>query len=212
MSVGVLSSLELSEFHKKNHELSAFKRRAKQLFSHFSELQCDYTDWFQRRQQSFLDAIKGLQFGMSPLLPRDVSNMAKFKVILDMARKLKRVGRRVGGEEKLEQFISFWTTYCSLKEQLDAFLKDLGNFLSGIAVLREPKEKQTLDKLQTDLNSIYSETYTFTSLHNERDNLFMYRVIVADSSFLGFVGYLPYLIGMSSKICYQVLRIHIAKA
>ncbi len=85
----------------------------------------------------------------------------------------------------------------------------LDRFLLSVSSLRQPGAKVQLDQHRTILTGEFSEAYNFLDAHNEKDNLYTYRLNVSDQRFLGLVGYIPYLLHHTTKVCFFVGKIDI---
>ena len=199
-------------FREKNIELERLKKQARRHMSEFNGLHCDYSEWFKRQQQSFVDVIKSVQVAMPTLVCQELRTIAEYRHLVVMASRLQHCGNAPGGLHRLQQFEQYWVRFCKLKRDLDSnLLPDVDNFLAGITTLRQEEVKQEMDGMRRRLNLEFSEGFDFRSSHNERSNLYTYRLMVCDQSLLGLVGYLPYLLNMAARICFLVNRVFIEK-
>lgn len=210
---GTLGKMSMTLFHEKNSELSKLKKRANRLMSVFNRMYCEYADWFKRRENSFLNAVKSVQTTIPTLVPDGISTMQDYLQIVKMGRHIHSLNRTVGGHDLLGQVEKFWNQFLEAKDQLEnILLKDIDVFNESVQCLRENNAHEKMDQLRLKLSSQCSESYDFSQIHDERNHLFTYRLMVCDQGFLGLIGYLPYLLNYAIKICFLVNQIYIEKA
>ena len=202
----------LTPLHLKNAELDNLKKEAKQHLRKLNSLYLDYTDWFQKQSQSFLDAIKTVQVLMPSLVPKEIECMQDFRKTLEMARTLETKGRKVKNLDKMQLFLDYWVRFCDLRDELELdILLRLGNFCRSVTSLRREEVKTQIDWLEAEMNMKSPESYNFTKFHNTKENLYTYKIMVPDQRFLGLVGYLPHLIGYATRICYMIGKVHVER-
>ena len=80
-----------------------------------------------------------------------------------------------------------------------------------VAEWRQPKNQEKMRRLRENLEESHKETFIFTDSHNERDNLFVYKLAVADQRLLGLLGFIPYLLTHSVKLCYHIERLDVLR-
>ena len=202
----------LTPLHLKNAELDNLKKEAKQHLRKLNALYLDFIDWFQKKSQTFLDAVKTVQVLSPSLVPKAIECMQDFRKTLEMGRTLESKGRRIMNLDKMETYLDFWVRFCDLRDELDMdILLRLGNFCRSITSLRREEVKTQIDWLQAEMNMKSPETYNFVEIHNAKDNLYTYKITVPDQRFLGLVGYLPHLLGYATRICYMISKVHVER-
>lgn len=102
--------------------------------------------------------------------------------------------------------------FCQLKKEGDVKVYErICEYCESITRLREPEIKHKIDRLQVAVNRDFSEDFIFTDIHNEKDNLYIYKLNPPDHNLLGLVGILPYLLKRTTKLCYLVTKLHLEK-
>lgn len=199
-----------SKFELKMMELEVLKNEANKHVGRLNSLKMRYMDWFMRSQQSFLDSMKLIHILGGDLLPREINTIRNYKRVMRFSGQLPSNGTpRDGGQGKMFGFLMFWEELLMLKRDNDALYKKICNFCSSIRRLREPMLKDEIDRLHQRLNLLLSEDFDFTSLSNDRHNLFTYRVALHDHRYHGLVSYIPYLLSIANKLCYWTSKLHI---
>ncbi|XP_046551322.1 uncharacterized protein LOC124261044 [Haliotis rubra] len=202
----------LTRFDEKQIELDRIKNDFRRHLGRLNSLRLHYRNWFDRQFQSFVDSIKIVQLTFPCLVPREIVYMSHFLQIFEFVKKLPQNGRTFGRNlDKMTQFHDFWTTFCELKKEGDALNASMCAFCDSITRLREPHLRLDIDNMQARLDQASNQDYNFTKLHNERDNLFVYRIAGHDDKLQPLVGYLPYLLKIATGICYWSTRLYIEK-
>ena len=199
-------------FQEKSYELDQLKKKAYQLMGDFNLIVLDYHDWFDRRHQAFLDAIKSVELAAPTLVADDIRDVRTYREMYELGLMLGRAGFRFGGQGLMEQYLSFWTRLLKLKETLHAeYLTELDTFCSKLTRLRHPHIKEEIDSLHQEFCQQCTEMFDFKNVHNERENLFTYKLTLSDQRFLGLVGFIPYILTFPTRICYLVAKLYIEK-
>lgn len=200
------------EFHLKSKELIALKLQANTTMTRLNALNCEYRDWYNNRYQVFLDTIKGIHIIMPNLVPSDIYTIHQYKETVDLGEKLFKLGHFIRSIDNLYIFQHFWDRFCYLKDEVDTYIVAyVEAFCSSITRLRDQRVKEELSAIDNELKANYSEYFNFKDIHNAKDNLYTYKLMVADQMFLGLVGYIPYLVQKATRICYLVGRLHLEK-
>ena len=201
-----------SSFQWRVRELDDIKTEVVHHLGRLNSLKLDYMDWFSRRRQTFLDAIKLVQISLPHLVPQTISSIGDFRKTIDLVGRLPRLGRPVEGCVKiLDEYLVFWTRLSELHLEGRVVYGKLCQFVDGVSAMREPHIKVSVDELQTELNAAMEEMFDFTSVHNERDNLFTYKLAQQDHRFHGLLAYIPFLLKIATNICYWSNKMYLEK-
>ncbi|XP_013380352.1 uncharacterized protein LOC106173473 [Lingula anatina] len=202
---------QLTQFDIKLIELDQVKKDALAHLKKYNALRTQFIEWFSANNKAFCVALQTVQLAVPDLVPRDIYTMNDFIKVLEMCRLLLSKKRwRLTSHEKLEEFYEFWTRLSELKAMGDKNVYERTcEFCESITRLREPQIKDKIDRLYAKLNKEYSNDFIFKEIHNERDNLFTYRMM--QPAFLGLISYIPYLLKNATKVCYLVTKLHIEK-
>ncbi|XP_046359725.2 uncharacterized protein LOC124137466 [Haliotis rufescens] len=202
----------LTRFDEKQMELDRIKDDFRRYLGRLNSLRLHYRDWFDRQFQSFLDAIKIVQLTFPCLVPREIVYMSQFEQTLEFVKRLPQNGKTFCRNfDKMTQFHGFWNRFCELKKEGDVLNASMCAFCDSITRLREPQLRLDIDKMQSRLDQASKQDFNFTELHNERDNLFVYRIAGHDDKLQPLVGYLPYLLKIATGICYWSTKLYIEK-
>lgn len=202
----------LTAFDRKVNELCRLQKEVTGHLARLNALRSRYMDWFNRKHQSFLDAVKAVQVSMPQLLPKHITCIRHYRATLEMAKKISTNGKaRMGLVDKMEEYLGFWGALLALKEENDVVYDKIDKFCRSIQRLRDPEIKDQVDNLKSKLSLAFSEDWDFTSVNNEKDNLFTYKISTQDQEFLGLVGYIPYLLTFATKVCYFCGKLHVEK-
>ena len=147
------------------------------------------------------------------LVPQHLKNVSNFRALHGMAQQQVQNRHALpGGVDKLDKYLEFWSQFCLLIDELRAgVVPDIDQFVGSVTRMREPEKKDQIDRLVDELDRQHSETFDFREAHNERDNLYTYRLMVCDQTFLGLVGYIPHLISYCTKICFHIKKLYLEK-
>ena len=202
----------LTPFQSKFHEIDTLKKTSLGVMARFHNVQLDYTDWFKRQLNSFVEMIKSIQISHRSLAPQDIRTLADFRAIFKIALQMSKNSKLMPQFEKFETFLSFWIKLQHLMEDLDKeVIQPLNAFCASVTRLRQPEVKQQIDYLYSTLKHSCSEDFDFSSCHNEKDHLYTYSLMTSDRELLGLVGFVPYLISYATKICYLTTHVHLEK-
>lgn len=113
----------------------------------------------------------------------------------------KRV-QAISGADRVRPFLAFFARFDALLGDLDRLVLPAvkATPLGHGAGAAEAVAKE-IEGLRSSIADRLTEDFDFTELHNERDDLFTYRLSVADAQFHGLVAFLPGLIQLSVKLC-----------
>ncbi|XP_041356613.1 uncharacterized protein LOC121373883 [Gigantopelta aegis] len=207
-----MKKTEPTLFDVKFMELEKLKLDCHKHMCRLNDLKIVYRDWFDRRRQSFLDAIKTVQITYPQMVPTNILTLSHFKSLYLFTNKVPKSGKRINETPaKMEAFLSFWSQFCDLKSQSDILYERICTYCDSITRLREPKIKLEIDRLHKQFTVASSENYNFTHVNNEKDNLFTYRVAMPDHQYHGLVSFMPYLLQLATKVCYYCGKLHIEK-
>lgn len=142
------------------------------------------------------------------LVPQELRSLRQLNHLLDVTNICVRSGRHVIGAERIQPFLDFLSRYHSLLDDFDRTV------LPGVKALvpragSAERIKKEIEDLRSTLGVRLSEDFDFSELHNERDNLYTYRLSVADGVFHGLVAFLPGLLKLSAKLCYLVRNLSV---
>ena len=203
--------MSMTKFHEKNNELDKIKKRALEKLAELNRLRLDYVDWFRRQNQSFVNCLKQVQVAEPMLVPQEINTLQQYRNVVKMAKQLV-ISNRFSTEkiEKLDKYLGFWTSMTKLKDEIEKqVLPEIKAFESSVTSLREPEVMEEINKLWTKLDKNFSENFNFKNSHNERDNLYTYRLMVSDQRFIGLVNYIPFLLNFATKLCFMVTKIFV---
>ena len=193
-----------------NRELISIKKRAAEHLSCCNSLSVEYADWFTRQQQTFIDAIKSVQVAVPAPLSTEITTISQYRALCQMAHVLSRSGKCFRQSDKLECFLEYWDRFCQLqKELVFDVLVHLDKVMTIVTSWLKPEVKEQLNDVRALLCEEYSEDFKFADAHNEKDNLYTYRLNVCDQRFLGLVSYIPYLMQYNTRICHLIRKLRI---
>ena len=203
---------KMTPFDEKMVELDFLKYETKVQMKKLNSCRFRYMDWFGRKCQTFLDAVKLTQIIAAKMIPAEIKTMSDFRKVADMSRRFPRNGTpRDAGPAKMDDFMMFWSEMLEMKETTDELYEKLCKYYESVERLRQPSIKMEIDRLYDILNSAHSEDFDFTEIKNERDNLFVYKVAPFDYRFHGLMGYIPYLLNLSLKMLHWLGKCHLEK-
>lgn len=202
----------MTPFEVKFMELERLK---KDIGRHLGRLNCvrnDYMDWFEKRRQSFVDAVKLIQITFPGLVPKEHNTIKLFRQMYKCASSLPRRGMPVEQcAGRMTEYLDFVDRLTELKKDHDALYNRMCAFCDSVTRLREPEQKDNLDFLQKKLTDALGEDFDYDTVHNERDNLFTYKVAQHDHKFHGLLSYVPYLLKVATNMCYWACQIYLEK-
>ncbi|CAH1777071.1 unnamed protein product [Owenia fusiformis] len=211
MQVPIIKKESMTSFHKKYFELEDLKRDVSKQLSRMNTLKHRYIEWFESKHRRFLEAVMTVQvtvpFGDVPV---QINTISHFRKLYQYGLKFKR-GFHVDFTT-LDQFLKFWDQFCLLKRDLDNIVYTrTRRFVASITRLRQPEMYEEIERLHAFLNMEFSEDHNFRETHNERENLFTYKLSMCDQRFLGLVGYMPHLADYCTKLCFYVGKLYVEK-
>lgn len=116
------------------------------------------------------------------------------------------------GMEQLEAYQGFWERLTDLKAECeDNVLSPVNDYCFSITKLLEPSIKEKVDKLALEISQKTEPDYDFTSIHDAKENLFVYKLGVNEKDLLGFVGFIPHLTNLQRKMCYFITKLGVEK-
>lgn len=201
-----------SPFAIKNKELEAIKKESAAYMKKVNNLKVRYIAWFEKKHQSFVDSVKLIQLTLPQLVPKEINKLEDFRKIYNITKLLTRNGHR--GEsiaDKMDIYLSFWDELSLLQPAEEALHEKLCKYCRSVTRLRQQKVKTHIDELHASLRLSFSESFNFTTVNNERENLYTYRTAPADYRYMGLVSFMPYLISYITKICYWTSKIYLEK-
>ena len=202
----------LTPFQAKFHDLEALKKEALNVMARFHNLQLTYTDWFKRQLRTFVELMKSVQISQRHLAPEKITKLVHFRQLHQIALNIAANSKMAPQFDKFDQFNAFWRQFGELMGELERdVMAPLAAFCGSVGRLRQPEVKQQIDYLYGNLREAFSEHFDFSQCHNEKDHLFTYSLMTSDTDFLGLVGFIPYLIGFATKVCYLTTNIHLEK-
>ncbi|XP_064637526.1 uncharacterized protein LOC135493843 [Lineus longissimus] len=199
-------------FDEKRRELQELKKRVQTHLGELNVLRSDYMDWFKKKNDSFLNVVKYVQYCLPGLVPENITTFKHFKETFEMCQSLRKSGTFVKDAQLLEEYFAFWERLTKLKEEGDGIVYTGVMFFCGsITSLRHPEIRDYIDKLQERYTAHFNDEFDFTDVHDEKDILFTYKVSTINQRFLGLMQYLPYILQIARKICYFALKLHVEK-
>ena len=203
---------KMTPFDEKMVELDFLKYETKVHMKKLNSCRFRFRDWFSRKCQSFLDAVKLTQIIAATMVPAEIKTITDFRKVHNMSRKFPRNGTpRDAGPAKMDDFIMFWSEMLELKETTDELYEKLCKYYNSVERLRQPSIKKEIDRLYEIINKAYSEDFDFSDVKNERDNLFIYKVAPFDYQYHGLMGYIPYLLTESLNLFHWLGKCHLEK-
>ncbi|ELT97617.1 hypothetical protein CAPTEDRAFT_224281 [Capitella teleta] len=202
-------TMDMDLFRERSHALLKLKKRSNILMADFNRLYSDYSDWFKRQERSFIGAIKSVQLVIPTLVPRDIRTVTEFRHLSSMAMRIDCLAAS-GAQAQFKIFENFWIKFMELKNELEnEFLPELDVLIAKVDTFRANGAQAKIEKLRRELFENCGIDYDFSRVHDERNHLFTYRLMVSDQGFLGLVGYLPFLLNFAIKICFLVNKLFI---
>ncbi|ESP04418.1 hypothetical protein LOTGIDRAFT_170810 [Lottia gigantea] len=202
---------EPTEFDKKFLELDNLKKEVSQHLGRLNNMRVRYTDWFERRKQTFMDSIKIIQV-YSPIKMPKITSMGNLLTIIHLAERIPK--RKLSKEwisPTIQEFLMFWSEICDLKVIGDEIYNKVCVYCDSITRLRDPYLKTKVDNLHTQLTVSCCEEFYFMDVHDERHNLGFYSISSQDFQFQGLMGFIPYLLRLSTQICYWSTKLYLEK-
>ena len=194
---------------KIDNEMDRIHKEAHSCLNAFHRLSLDYADWFKRQQHTFLHALKSVQMALPKMVPQEIGTVTHYKALWYMARRHRSAIKTVR-LDLLEHFLSMWERYRGLYQDMEQRVLDpLDQLELSVTSWRQPESREKIRALRQKLEVEHSESFIFTETHNETDNLFTYRLSVAEQRLLGLVGFIPYLINYSVKLCFFIERLSV---
>lgn len=203
-----------TDFELKVIELDKLKTEVLTHMGKLNKVKIDYMDWFERKRQTFVDALKLIQITFPQLVPSETATIANFRKTYEIAFNITKNGSAspVGKcHYVMKEYLHFWERINVLHREGQTIYKKICDYCNGITRMREPHINETVDSLQVTLNEQLREDFNFMSVHNERDNLFTYKVAQHDHRFHGLLAYIPYLLKISTTICFWNNKIFLEK-
>lgn len=202
----------MTPFEVKMMELERLKKEISRHLGRLNSVRNDYMDWFEKRRQSFVDALKLLQITFPMLVPKEHNTMRLFRKMYQCASNIPKRGMPVEKcAERISEFLEFVDRLVELKKEHDVLYDKLCAYCNSVTRLREQDKKDNLDILQKTLTEAFDEDFDFDRVHNERDNLFTYKVAQHDHKFHGLLSYVPYLLKVATNMCYWACQIYLEK-
>ncbi|KAK6173178.1 hypothetical protein SNE40_016682 [Patella caerulea] len=204
--------VKLSAFDEKLVELTTLKNEVSQHLSHLNGLRVRYTDWFKRKRQTFIDAIKLIQISCPWAIPPVITSITKLRYTLELAQKIPRVGIPTRTlSTTINEYLDYWDELCCLKVTGQGIYEKVCAFCDSITRLRDPMLKVEIDNLQSQLNESCTEDFYFMDTHNEKHNLLFYNIAPQDFNFHGLLSFIPFLLRIATHICYWSTKLYIEK-
>ena len=203
---------EHSQFELRVKELDDIKTVVLKHMGRLNALKLQYMDWFERRRQTFVDAVKLIQITLPQLVPKNVNSIGNFRKAYDVAVKLPKRGLPIENcAGVMAEYLVFWDRLAELHHHGQEVYARVVEYMNKVTAMREPHILDTVHDLQSTLNVQAVECFDFTSVHNERDNLFTYKVAQHDHCYHGLLAYPPYLLKMACTLCFWCNKMHLEK-
>lgn len=210
MSVLSLPRTLWTPFQEKSYELDQLKKKAYKLMGEFNSIVLEYRDWFRRKHQSFLDAIKNVQIQASGIVPREISSLEDLRKIYKMGLKLG--DRSFRGKEHLQQYFDFWDQLQMLREySANDLLMEVYGFCRTVEKLRDPSLLEQIEHLQKELETNCTESFDFSKITVEKGALYTYNLSIPDRGFLRLVAFLPFLLQFATKFCFLIGKLFLER-
>jgi hypothetical protein len=146
------------------------------------------------------------------LVPKQHNTMRLFRQMHKCASNVPRRGLPVERcAERMTTLLDFVARVQELKKDHDALYARLCHYCDSVERLREPEKKDNVDFLHKTLTDALDEDFDFDLVHNERDNLFTYKVAQHDHQFHGLLSYVPYVLKIATNLCYWACQIYLEK-
>ncbi|XP_074651650.1 uncharacterized protein LOC141906301 [Tubulanus polymorphus] len=208
----MMTPRRLEPLDEKIIELDKMKKDIYQHLKKLNNLRSEYTEWFENRHKSFTESLIGARMLIPELFPEQVYTIKHFKQTKQLCQTLIDKGRYVSNVERMNEFEKLWEKMVEIKEAGDEVVyEQLCKYCTNITALRDPNLKEQIDDLQYHLQKACSEDFNFKDIHNERDNLFTYKLDIGEKDYLGLVQFIPYLLQITRKICYLGIKLHVEK-
>lgn len=202
----------MTSFEVKMMELERLKKEISRHMCRLNSVRIQYTDWFEKRRQSFIDSIKLLQLTYPEVVPPQHNTVALFRRMYDTAQVLPKRGLPVDrSAERLAELEHFIDAVGGLKKDHDLLYEKICTYCCSITLLRDPYLKDTIDDYQKTLNIAFQEDFDFDQVHNEKDNLFTYKLAQQDHTFHGLLAYVPYVLKVAVDMCYWSCQLYLEK-
>ncbi|KAH9499559.1 hypothetical protein Btru_078120 [Bulinus truncatus] len=216
MGTPVRTTVKLPYTHRHyrytHRELERLKCQFSKHLRYLNALRFLYTDWFERRHKTFSELITLGHVKVPHIVPARFDCVRSFR---QSCESLSKVSRSALSFEKclgiMNELMQFWHRFMSLNQQGRSLHKKLSDFCQGVSELRDQRLKSQVDVLQERLNREVSEDFDFSKVHNERDNLFTYKMSLPNQCFHGLFSLIPYLLKMATSICYLSCKIYLEK-
>lgn len=180
--------------------------------SDLNVLRLDYMDWFERKRQTFVDALKLLQMNTPQDMSHRVATVGNFRNLFQLASRFPRRGFPVDGcAAIIGKYLEFWNRLVSLQKQGQCLHKKVNDYCKSVTKMREPQINKMANELQNRLNEEASESLNFMSVRHSSDNLFTYKVAQYDHQYHGLLSYIPYLLRISTTICLLYSKMSLEK-
>ncbi|GFO34379.1 hypothetical protein PoB_006088400 [Plakobranchus ocellatus] len=203
---------EHTPFELRVKELDDIKTVVLKHMGRLNALKLQYMDWFERRRQTFVDAVKLIQITLPQLVPQKTNTLREFRKAHEVASRLPKRGLPVENcASVMGEYLVFWDRLLELHKTGQELYARVVEYISKISAMREPHILDTVHDLQSTLNTQTNESFDFTTVHNERDNLFTYKVAQHDHQYHGLLAYPPYLLKMACTLCFWCNKMHLER-
>lgn len=146
------------------------------------------------------------------LVPKDVNTLKLFRHVYETARSLPKRGLPVErSAERMSEFLEFVDNMQELRVAHDSLYEKVCAYCDSITQLRDPHIKDNVDDFQKKLDEAFEEDFDCDNVHNEKDNLFTYKVAQQDHKFHGLLSYVPYLLKLATNMCYWSCQLYLEK-
>lgn len=202
----------MTPFELKFMELERLKKEISCHLGKLNSVRNRYMDWFDKRRQSFVDAVKLLQITLPLLVPEEHNTMRQFRKLHQTAKSVPKRGMPVERcADRIGEFLAFYDELKELKITHDLLYEKLCVYCASVTRIREDDKKDNVDELQRTLTKAMDEDFDYDSVHNERDNLYTYKVAQHDHKFHGLLAYVPYLLKVATNMCYWSCQVYLEK-
>lgn len=212
-----MSRMVMTPLDHKMSELDYLKRDIMRHLADVNTLKLDYIQWWEKKRSRFLESLHRVQLCHQTLVPQQITSMTTYKKLISMAHVFERTSAlsprySENCTELLEEFLTFWNRLLDLKiDSHNRVYLAVSNYCATITTLRQPEIKERIDVLYKEVDTKTEDDYNFADIHDSRENLFAYRISLADVQVLGFIGYIPHIITLLQKLCHTATKLHVEK-
>ena len=200
--------LQKNQFHKRVDDLDEIKHQALDFLHRCNTLHYDYTDWYRRKQLSFMRAIRTVTMASGCLVDENLLNMTSFMVAAEMSVYV----TNTNDCRELNKFLTFWRRLVELKNDLkNELYKDIVKYVSEITRLRQPNIMDQIVESHERLTLMCTMDFEFLEIPTSEFDQFTYSVMIGDKHNHCLVAFIPILLQICSNICFLIGKLFLEK-